>query len=157
MLKTSKPKIKKQIEQNHSIPLSQISPNWNPHFLGTFALTEAPYTKKSSSWSELFQASMDSHRMKVVGASRGRIFLSFLFHVTGTTPKFADLRSWIQWGPCWFAEGGKRRKCDVTGSVCRRNDSRFESSFSIQNQNRTWLLLGVQMPEKTLSGCFSSA
>ena len=48
MLKTSKPKIKKQIEQNHSIPLSQISPNWNPIFFGTFALTEAPYTKKSS-------------------------------------------------------------------------------------------------------------
>ena len=46
MLKTSKPKIKKQIEQNHSIPLSQISPNWNPIFFGTFALTEAPYTKK---------------------------------------------------------------------------------------------------------------
>ena len=52
MLKTSKPKIKKQIEQNHSIPLSQISPNWNPIFFWNLCINRSPLHKKN-----FFQAS----------------------------------------------------------------------------------------------------
>ena len=44
-LKTTKPKINKQLDQNYRITTKS---SWNPHYFGTFATTEAPYTKKSS-------------------------------------------------------------------------------------------------------------